>query len=108
MNLMLQIKLDDKKDGIKKVINQKLNRLKRILDDNTKVSWNYFSENGMYFSEVYISGFSGNEIKARASSKQEYKVIDSAYSKIKTQLNKRTNKQKSRKNTLKNKIHLSE
>jgi ribosome-associated translation inhibitor RaiA len=89
MNLLLKIRLDEKKSIIKDLIGSKTVKFKKFLDENTKISWNYFTENGLYFSEVKITGFNGPAIMARASSNREYKVIDDAAYKIQVQLNKR-------------------
>jgi ribosomal subunit interface protein len=94
MNLLLKIKLDEKKTTIKDLISKKTEKFKKFLDSNANISWNYFTENGLYFSEVRVSGFNGPAIKARASSNGEYKVIDEAAYKIQTQLNKRFGQRK--------------
>lgn len=94
MNLLLKISLDEKKSVVKKLINQKTVKFKKFLNNNAKISWNYFTENGLYFSEVRVSGFNGPDIRARAHSKSEYKVIDEAAGKIQTQLNKKFGQKK--------------
>jgi ribosomal subunit interface protein len=94
MNLLLKIENIDEKGKIKALIDSKSKKFKKYLSENSKLTWNYFFENGEYFSEVKVSGFQGQEIKARASSMNQYKVVDIAIEKIGKQLNRRFGQRK--------------
>lgn len=94
MNLLLKIENIDEKRKIKTLIDSKSKKFKKYLSENSRLTWNYFFENGEYFSEVKISGFQGQEIKARASSMNQYKVVDMAIEKIGKQLNKKFGQKK--------------
>jgi ribosomal subunit interface protein len=94
MNLLLKIEEMNEKSLIKKMIDKKSERFKKYISDNSKLTWNYFFENGYYFSEVKISGFQGPVIKARASSTSQFKVINEVVEKVEKQLNKKFGQKK--------------
>lgn len=94
MNLLLKIEKINGRNQIKDIISKKSAKLKKYLSDNSKLTWNYFLENGRYVSEVKVSGFHGPEIKARASSMSQYKVIDEVVNKINKQLNRKFGQRK--------------
>jgi len=94
MNLLLTVKNLEQKQKIEDLIELKTQKLGKYLQDNIKISWNYFSEHGQHLSEVKVSGFHGPEIKATAKSDNMYKVVDLAVNKLTTQLRKRHDKKK--------------
>jgi ribosomal subunit interface protein len=94
MNLLLKIEEMKERSLIKEVISKKSERFKKYVSDNSRLTWNYFFENGHYFSEVKVTGFNGPAIKARASSTSQYKVIDDVVGKIDKQLNRKFGQRK--------------
>jgi len=96
MNLLLTIKNLEHKEKLVKIIESKSNKFQKYLKSNFRITWNYFSENGMHLSEVKVSGFSGPEIKASAKSDNMFKVIDIAINKLEAQLRKKSERQKNK------------
>jgi ribosomal subunit interface protein len=107
MNLLLTIKNSENKLGVKKFIQEKATRLNKYFSNKINISWKNFTENGLHFSEVKISGFAGSDIKTKVNSRNEYESISLAVLKLEKQLQKRQALQKGRfTNELKERIHL--
>lgn len=105
MNLLLTIKNTENKIGVQKFIKKKVNRLNRYFSNKINVSWKNFTDNGLHFAEVKVSGFSGPDIKTKVHSRSEFEAISLAMNKIEKQLQKRQQLSKGRySNTLKERI----
>lgn len=89
MNLMLTIKNLKTKEKLNSFIIKKSSKLAKYLPQNYNVSWNVFSENNLHYAEVRVSGFSGPVILAKAHSRNPFKIVDMAVSKVVTQLKKK-------------------
>ncbi len=96
MNLLLQLRLDQDKSKIKKLIEKKAKKFSKYLSNTSKLSWYYFFDNGRYYCDVKVSGFNGPTIYARANSESKFKVIDQVTNRIDKQLNKKFGQTKHR------------
>jgi len=109
MNLLLTIKNSENKLGVTTFIQEKATRLNKYFSNKINVSWKNFTENGLHFSEVKISGFAGPDIKTKVNSRNQYESISLAVNKLEKQIQKRQALQKSKfSNELKERIHTNQ